>query len=179
MVCFRLFVFLSGLFFSLHSVDLENYMMKPNAPNRNEIPKIIHQVWVGKKKIPKLCKRISTSWLKKHPNWKYKLWTDKDIKHFPWIDKVSFLKANNPGMKSDIWRYQILSRFGGLYVDIDFECIKDFELIHSKSSFYTGFLTSNPKIGLANALIGAEKKSPNINRVNRRYKNKKKYHACF
>ena len=35
-----------------------------------------------------------------------------------------FERAINPGMKSDIFRYEILKQIGGLYVDTDFECLK-------------------------------------------------------
>jgi mannosyltransferase OCH1-like enzyme len=40
-------------------------------------------------------------------------------------------------MKSDILRYEILNKYGGLYVDTDFECLKSFDdLLHL--NFFTG-----------------------------------------
>lgn len=160
-----LFFFSLFLLLNIFSVDLSDYMMKPGAPRIGKIPKVIHQIWVGKKNIPPTCQRISRSWQKNHPDWEYKLWTDADIESFPWIDKESFLKATNPGMKSDIWRYQILCVYGGIYVDIDFECLKNFSPIHDASRFYSGFMVKDKKVGLANALIGAEKNHPILKKL--------------
>ena len=48
--------------------------------------------------------------------------------HFgPEIQAAFALEQKILGEKSDIFRYEILYRFGGVYVDTDFECIKPFE----------------------------------------------------
>lgn len=41
------------------------------------IPKTIHQIWIGDKKMPKTWMR---TWQDKNPDYNYKLWTDNDIK---------------------------------------------------------------------------------------------------
>ena len=49
-----------------------------------------------------------------------------------------FNKVKNYGQKSDILRYEILYRFGGLYVDTDFECLRSFDLLHHSFDFFAG-----------------------------------------
>ena len=40
-------------------------------------------------------------------------------------NKKAFLSAHNYGMKSDILRYEILHTYGGVYIDTDYECVRN------------------------------------------------------
>jgi mannosyltransferase OCH1-like enzyme len=102
------------------------------------IPKIIHQIWVGDAEIPQMYLDFMETWKAFHPDWEYKLWTDDDIESFPWKNKREFDGANNPGMKSDIWRYEIVYNYGGVYVDADMECKRSLNLLHERLDFYAG-----------------------------------------
>ena len=64
-----------------------------------------------------------------HSNWTLKLWTDENIKDLNFDNRDIFDKADNYGMKSDILRYEILYREGGIYIDIDYECLQSIENI--------------------------------------------------
>ncbi len=97
------------------------------------------------------------SWLLVHPDWEYKLWTDRDVDDFPWINKDLFVRAKNPGMKSDIWRYEIVNLYGGLYVDTDMEAIRSFESIHDKLEFYAGYFTNDY---IASGIFASKPNSP-------------------
>jgi len=101
------------------------------------IPKIIHQIWLGSS-FPQEYKLCQESWIKNNPGWEFKLWTEKDIEDFAWQNRDLFDAAKNYGEKSDIWRYEILEQFGGLYIDVDMECLKSHEEIHSLFDFYIG-----------------------------------------
>ena len=89
-----------------------------------KIPKIIHQIWIGPRKLPKKYAYWSKTWRELNPDWEYKLWTENEIKKISLINHDLFIKSSNIGFKSDLLRYEILKQFGGLYVDTDFECIK-------------------------------------------------------
>jgi mannosyltransferase OCH1-like enzyme len=102
----------------------------------NLIPKIIHQVWLGSKFPDKLC-RLRDTWIDMHPGWEYRLWTDDDVDSFGLNNINSFNAIKNFGSKSDIFRYEILHRHGGIYVDVDFECIKPFDDL-TYLEFFTG-----------------------------------------
>ena len=108
-------------------IMLESNFNNYYIDNKNDIniPKKIHQVWWGGE-FPDKYKRIRDTWLEKNPDWEYKLWTDADICDFGLENIDNYNKINNLGAKSDIFRYEILYRYGGLYIDTDFECIKSF-----------------------------------------------------
>lgn len=79
-----------------------------------------------------------------------------DIKNLIFENRVYLDQSNNYGEKSDILRYEIVYRFGGVYVDCDFECYKELALLHHMYDFYTGLqpLDTN-RVQLGCALFGA------------------------
>lgn len=135
-----------------------------------KIPKIIHQVWLGPKPPPGYFWDYRQSWQKMHPDWEYRFWTDKEVEALDFDLKDLYLRSTNWGEKSDILRTELLDRFGGLYVDTDFECLKSFEELHLKYDFYTGlepphdgdFTSSAPHVTISDALIGAAPHHPII-----------------
>ena len=48
---------------------------------------------------------------------------------------------------------QILHRFGGLYVDVDMECLLPHDALHSREHFYAGF-SHTGTVELNNGVIG-------------------------
>ena len=100
------------------------------------IPKKIHQIWIGGP-LPDKYLKYTKSWKIFHPDWEYRLWTGKDVDGILSGKRKAYDTATNYGMKSDILRYEILNKYGGLYVDTDFECLKPFDdLLHL--NFFTG-----------------------------------------
>lgn len=135
----------------------KNGLKKDSTPR---IPKIIHQIWLGSP-FPEKYKRLQQTWKEQHPDWKYILWTDKEIKEFHLVNEKLFNQANNYGQKSDIARYEILCRMGGLYVDTDFECLKPFDDLHYSLDFYTSCLPEkNGSLTLLNGLIASRPNHP-------------------
>ena len=84
------------------------------------IPKIIHQIWLGPNKRPKIW---MDSWefdyIKQNPDWKYKLWTEKEINELKLINRDKYDREPTYPGKSDIARYEILNQFGGVFIDAD------------------------------------------------------------
>jgi len=136
---------------------------KPSATLWREepkIPKIIHQIWIGSP-VPQELKEFLATWPAIHPDWEYKLWTDADLFDFHLENQDLFDIAENYGVKSDIWRYEILYRHGGVYVDTDFESIENLEFLNHLYDFYTGLQTLDSElIQLGVALIGARAGHP-------------------
>lgn len=108
------------------SYNFRSYKQKKglNLKNNDAIPKIIHQIWLGPKKLPQKYSIWGKTWCKLNPTWEYKLWTDYELKKFPLFNQKLFDKVSNYGFKSDIARYEILNKYGGIYIDTDFECLK-------------------------------------------------------
>lgn len=130
-------------------------------PSREiKIEKIIHQIWLGSP-FPDKYKKFQESWITNHPDWQYKLWTDKEVKDIVLENRELYNKARNYGEKSDILRYEILYKFGGLYIDTDFECLKPLDILHYYYDFYIGIQpldTSIVQLGIG--LIGAKAGHP-------------------
>lgn len=135
----------------------ERNILESKPSPRYRIPKIIHQIWLGGP-LPEKYKEIQKTWQKYHPDWEYRLWTDEDAKNFAMKNRELFDSATNLGEKADIFRYEILYRHGGLYVDTDFECLRSFDTLHKLCDFYIGIDTLERKFRsprLSNALLAS------------------------
>ena len=102
-----------------------------------KIPRIIHHIWLGGN-VPEVLLSYIDSVKKLHPDWKCKLWTDKEAANIKLDNQELYDKATNFGEKSDILRYEILYRYGGVYVDVDMEGLKQLDLLHHCYDFYIG-----------------------------------------
>jgi len=91
------------------------------------IPKIIHQIWVGPNEIPEKSKYFIQKIKQLHPNYEYKLWIDNDINSENFLNYKFIVKTSNYAQKADIMRYEILYRYGGIYLDIDFEILQNLD----------------------------------------------------
>lgn len=94
------------------------------------IPKIIHQTWKDDKTPPELEYFVNKV-KKLNPNWDYKLWTDELMLEFvekefhDFLNKyISFPKNI---MRADAFRYLVMYKIGGVYLDLDYEILKPFE----------------------------------------------------
>lgn len=82
------------------------------------IPKLIHAIWIGPFTEP-------TEWLNTWKpfcetyNWKFKLWRESDIETLNLINKKEYIESVSYQQKSDIARYEIMYRYGGIYIDCD------------------------------------------------------------
>lgn len=130
-------------------------------PDTNvRIPKIIHQIWLGGP-VPEAYTQWIESWRKLHPDWQYKLWTDETVKSLTLHNQDYYDNAYYYGEKSNILRYELLYQFGGVYVDIDFECLQPLDDLHYKYDFYCGLAPLDAKIlYINNALIGSKPGHP-------------------
>jgi len=145
-------------FSMLKTLYERNYL---NGSGEDKIPKIIHQIWLGGT-LPDRYKKFTESWKSLHPSWIYKMWTEREVRHLKLTNETFFYQATNYGQKSDILRYELLNKFGGIYVDTDFECLKPFD-----EFLYLDFFTSSgyaAKFELYPALIGSVPGYPVIQR---------------
>jgi mannosyltransferase OCH1-like enzyme len=96
-----------------------------------DFTRIIHQSWKDENLPYHVYKKEwIDSWLRYNPDWEYRLWTDEDNNalvgnHFEWF-LPTFEKYSNI-QKADAARYFYLYKYGGLYVDLDFECLRNIE----------------------------------------------------
>jgi inositol phosphorylceramide mannosyltransferase catalytic subunit len=132
----------------------KNYLHN-NEPKKYTIPRTIHQIWLGSA-LPERYSDWQKTWITLHPEWNYKLWTDSDLDLFKMINSEKYYSIKSLGARSDILRYEILYKYGGIYADTDFECMKSFDDIITRCSFFAGIphcRDGRPLIN--NALIGS------------------------
>lgn len=133
--------------------------IKNNQTGSQKIPKIIHQIWLGKK-MPRfekeLCEQIKNSL---DPSWQYILWTEENINNLKnFKNKKLFENTPNPGQKSDLLRYAVLNEYGGVYLDTDFLMVSSFDSLLDLD-FFCG-LSFDDKPNLFNGLIGSSINNP-------------------
>jgi len=118
-------------FFTLALVTVL-FILKTKFIQTDEIPKIIHQTAPrDEKKWNPVWKPCQESWKRNFPTWHYQMWTDEDLDVFirtkyPWFYPTYISYPQNI-MRFDAARYFILYEYGGIYADMDFECVKNFE----------------------------------------------------
>jgi hypothetical protein len=87
----------------------------------NNIPRILHLIWVGNNEQPKYVMEHLLKWKTLMPNWQIILWTNEDLieEKFPlnFLDLLN--KVNSGAQKADILRYFIVEKYGGFYIDAD------------------------------------------------------------
>ena len=89
--------------------------------------------------MPEEYREYINSWRTILPDWQFKLWTESDVETFNFKNRDMFDEANNYGRKADIWCFEILEQFGGLYLNVDFECLRpEIVTLHYTYDFYIG-----------------------------------------
>jgi mannosyltransferase OCH1-like enzyme len=64
-----------------------------------------------------------------HPDYEYRLWTDKDVDMFPNVVERydAFYEKEQYAFCADILRIWVVYKYGGFYLDVDFEMLKPFD----------------------------------------------------
>ena len=120
-----------------------------------EIPKVFHQIWLGDKPIPDQFKKWADLWLQLNPGWRMEWWTDKHLPEL--VNPKEFEAADKMAAKSDILRYEIIWRQGGVYIDSDFEPLQPLEkLLDGVNSFFGDERPDTP----CNAILGCTANDP-------------------
>jgi len=93
-----------------------------------KIPKTIHQIYDYPSEFPDILSDLPKSWKREHPTWEYYLWEHKKIQNFLSNNFSQFIPIYNSfhynKQRWELLRYLILYHFGGLYVDMDYECLQ-------------------------------------------------------
>lgn len=128
------------------------------------IPKIFHQVWINDRspELPDRFKMYRDSWLRFHPEWSYRLWNLETLDFVPESHKL-LGECRHPAQMADLLRIEILYRFGGVYIDTDFECLRPIDDILDGAQFFscsedgksisTGIIGSIPQSRLLKLII--------------------------
>lgn len=159
------------------------------------IERNFHFIWIGDKEKPDFFKLFLDGFKKKCPEFKIKVWSNKDLtkKNFPktysYIQKVKSMHGkkirsdsldltdyntkgepryyNKWAQITDLMRLEIVYNRGGYYFDTTFECLKPlFDLFNIPKKKFIG-CNESPKDSsyLSNAFFGAKKGSIILKRL--------------
>jgi hypothetical protein len=124
------------------------------------IPKIIHQIWVGTG-VPEELKAFQESCKFFHPDWEYRLWTQDDIPALNMRNANSLPLCINNAQVADLMRYEILYKYGGVYLDMDMECFANLDQLHYAYDLYVGIQPLDSDIvQLGVGILGAKAGHP-------------------
>ncbi len=151
-------------------IFLKDKLFSISQKNGNfmKIPRIIHQVYEDSAGPPEYLLDVSKTWKEKMPHWEYRFWDKQAIEDF----LQSIFPDHIPHYRSfpfdvqrwDAIRYLILYHFGGLYVDMDYECIEPLDVILGDSTCCIGMepaanaLRYNKPFIVGNALMASTPK---------------------
>ena len=97
------------------------------------ISKRLHLIWYqGWNNRPTFGRQYANSWENLHPQWEIFHWDEKTLSET--FSKMLSKDISNTldslpeiVQKVDFWRLIILHYMGGVYVDLDFVCLKNFD----------------------------------------------------
>lgn len=115
------------------------------------IPRIFHQIWIGEDPFPKEYARYQKSWLRRNPGWELRFWREDDLPSDLRRTEI-YERLRQPAERSDLLRLELLHRYGGVYLDSDFECRRSIEPLLERVTFFVAYLKPGR---INNAIIGA------------------------
>lgn len=93
------------------------------------LPKTFHRIWVGGPE-PVWLHKLGQTWQRHHPSWRLLQWGDHEVAQLELenqdlYDRAGEIAPDHVGQfRADVLRYELLWRFGGVYIDADFECLR-------------------------------------------------------
>ncbi len=101
--------------------------------------KTIHYIWLGGKKKPHVIRQCIKSWRKFFPGWDIKEWNESNVN----LDINRYCRqaydARKYAFASDVLRFDILYRYGGIYFDTDVKVLKSFAPLMEQCDAFSGF----------------------------------------
>lgn len=140
--------------------------LKPEYDNPNvnkKIPLHIYQTWRTKEELPPKMRECIDTLKSQNPEFVHHLFDDNDCREFIQDnfnkEIVNAYDSLVPGAyKADLWRYCILYKNGGVYIDIKFKCannVKLIDVVHQEQ--YVEDIPQNGERGIYNGIMISEK----------------------
>lgn len=104
------------------------------------IPYIIHYCWFGGNPLPPLAKECMASWSVYMPEYQLMRWdeTNFDVDSAPLYVRQAY-ETRKFAFVSDYVRLWALEKYGGVYMDVDFEVFRPFDSLMNKYKAFAGY----------------------------------------
>ena len=112
-----------------------------------KIPKIIHQLWIGSKPPPT---KMMDTWKDMNPDFEYIRWNEELIaeKGIKFECKKRIREMTEINGQADIMRWEILYKYGGIFIDADSYCIKPIDDVLLNTKAFAGYEQEEIRKGL-------------------------------
>lgn len=115
--------------------------------------------------MPKQHEAWRETWKDNHPDWEFRLWTDRTL---PPDLPDGYGHCKTWSEKSDFIRHRVLSDFGGVYIDTDFECLRPIDKLLAGIDY---FACSENGRHISVGIVGAVPNHPVSEFINDRLRN--------
>lgn len=125
------------------------------------IPRIFHFIFLnlGTEAIREQHAQFVMGWMAKHPGWMVYFWTKSNLP--PLVNQELYDRSTCSGIRSDLVRYQVLYNYGGIYADVDFECLASIEKFLDRDIL----LARESPDSIGQAIMGCCAKHPFLKRL--------------
>lgn len=137
----------AGLLFVVLHPTARRVVFEPKIPDPRHpaiassdhavIPRRIHQFWTGPNRPEALMDRCK----KMHAAWEYTLWTPETVPELKNHRIMAQFQADRVyDGQSDVLRYELLWKHGGVWLDADVVCLRPLDdLLDNRTGFITAF----------------------------------------
>jgi mannosyltransferase OCH1-like enzyme len=115
------------------------------------IPRVFHQIWVGRDPVLDGFEAWRESWARLHPAWELRLWTDDNLPSGLRNPQV-YERERSAVERADILRLELVFRYGGVYLDADLECRKPIDELIDGLDFFGMYIKPGR---VTNTVLGA------------------------
>lgn len=122
----------------------------------SEIPRVLHQFWMGSP-VPAWARHLHERILRLNPGWTGRIWTEADLDEIGLVNRAEFAEVKGMPFKSDVVRYELVARFGGVYADLDIVWVRPLE---SVVNLAFDFIAHERREVLNNGIFGCRRGSP-------------------
>jgi len=98
----------------------------------------LHLVWLGNKPVPMISRFYMQTWIDINPDLEVILWTNDSIKNESFVNQELIETHPNVLIRSDVLRLELISKYGGIYADMDYQCLHPIQYLLK----YEGFIAS-------------------------------------
>ena len=125
------------------STEGETFLRSPRAPSDDRpFPNRIYQTWKSKDRLPANYRAWSRTFRELNPTFEFVLWDDEDNRKFVETRYPTFLPIYDAYPREiyrvDAVRYLFLFHYGGLYADMDCQCLLPLESTFRDADVWLG-----------------------------------------
>lgn len=113
--------------------------------DKNDIPKMIHSLWIDKSDMykdvvfPQRYKPYKQTWIDNHKNYTFLYWSGETVLkliHHMFPEYVEIYKKFPLMVKCDFARFVILYALGGVYIDMDISCRSNIDHLLTNDTYF-------------------------------------------